>query len=167
MTRNETNSQGPSAGRKRRTKNPPDFTGQLAKQAIVIAIRGAKEYLSAHKLTADTDALTECVKAHAKAKVGEALDDAKEAFDCNMIDAGVATFTATMFGAGIAAAKEAVSPVFAMILRAKKAAKDAGVRMACSSGNSRRGRPRVGAGGLYTSTSGTSESAGLIWTGGA
>jgi hypothetical protein len=74
--------------------------------------------------------LTECVKAHAKAKVGEALDDAKEAFECRMFDVGVATFTATMFGAGIAAAKEASSPVSAMILRAAKQAKAHDARMA-------------------------------------
>lgn len=130
MTRNGTNSQGPSAGRKRRTENPPDFTGQLARAAVTIAIRGAQEYLRAHKLTADTDVLSECVKAHAKANVGAALDDAKEAFDCQMLDAGVATFTLTMVNAGIAAAIEASSPVSAMILRAKKVAAEEGTRMA-------------------------------------
>jgi len=80
----------------------------LAQAGITFVVKGAQQYLQAHNLyPVSNDALAECCKAWAKIKLPEALNDAKEAFACNMNQVGVATFAATMMQGGIEAAKEA------------------------------------------------------------
>jgi hypothetical protein len=74
--------------------------------AMIMAVRGAREYLRVHNLQADNEALTECVKAWIKVKLPEALSDAKAALDCNMHQVAEKTFAASMVQAGIEAAKE-------------------------------------------------------------
>lgn len=85
-------------------------THALADAAVCIAQAGARNYLMAHNLTADPEELGECLKSWLHLKLPEALTDAKEAFACNMIQAGVATFTASIMQAGIEAAKECGLP---------------------------------------------------------
>jgi hypothetical protein len=84
-----------------------DHVNALASAAVSIAARGAAEYLHQHKLTADPNFLAECLRAMVKARLQEALADAKAALDCNMGQIAAATFSATMTQAGIDAAKEA------------------------------------------------------------
>ncbi len=83
----------------------------LADAACTIALRSAQLYLTQHSLKATNLALSECLKAHVKAALPAALHDAKSAFDCNMVQVGVSTFTATISLAGIEAAKEAGMPI--------------------------------------------------------
>jgi len=87
-----------------------DFTDALARAAMEIAARGAAEYLRQHKLKADPDALLSTLRSWVKAKLPEALHDAKEALDANMGAAAEQTFKASMVLAGIEAAKEAGFP---------------------------------------------------------
>jgi hypothetical protein len=82
-------------------------TAALANAAIQIAAAGANQYLRAHNLTADQSALAECLRSWVRAKLPEALADAKEAFDLHMDAVGVQTFQASIMQAGIEAAKEA------------------------------------------------------------
>jgi hypothetical protein len=83
----------------------------LGKAAATIAMRAAAEYLSAHGLKADTDDLTACLRSWIKAKLPEALADAKAALDCGMTEIATQTFGVTIALAGIEAAKEAGFPV--------------------------------------------------------
>ena len=78
----------------------------LIEVAIRITMAGAREYLKAHKLTADMTALAECCRSWMKIQLPVALADAKEALDANMGQVAEATFKASMFQAGIEAAKE-------------------------------------------------------------
>jgi hypothetical protein len=80
---------------------------ELVDAACIIAARGASEYLKAHNLVAERDALARCLKSWVKAKWQEAMNDAKEALDCGMGQYAERTFAATMMQAGIEAAKEA------------------------------------------------------------
>jgi hypothetical protein len=82
----------------------------LADVAISCVLAGAREYLAKHKLTATPDALSACCRSWAKIKLGEALNDAKEAMACGMPQAAEMTFKASMVQAGIEAAKEAGCP---------------------------------------------------------
>ena len=91
----------------------------LIDAAMIIAVRGAKEYLRAHDLQADNQALCACLSAWVKAKLPEALHDAKAAIDCNMHQAAEATFAASMVQAGIEAAKEASIPPMPATLKAQ------------------------------------------------
>jgi hypothetical protein len=82
----------------------------IAQAASRIACHGASEYLLAHKLKADDHALSECINAWVKIKFPEAMQDAKDAIDCGMTQAAIATFNASMICAGIEAAKECSMP---------------------------------------------------------
>ena len=82
----------------------------LADAAVMMAARGARQYLDTHKLTADPAALTACLKSWVKAKFPEALKDAKDAISAGMHAVAEQTFAATMRLAGIEAAKEAARP---------------------------------------------------------
>ena len=75
------------------------------------AMRSAANYLHQHKMTANVDALLECLRSWCKIQLPRALDDAKKAADCGMDEAAIATFTASMAIAGIEAAKEAGFPI--------------------------------------------------------
>ena len=86
------------------------MSDSLVKFAVDAAIRGAVEYLKAHNLAADPDALLSCVRSWCKIKLPEALRDAKDALDAGMSEVAEQTFAATMALAGIEAAKEAGSP---------------------------------------------------------
>jgi len=76
----------------------------LPQLAIVIAYRGATEWLKANDHEADNDALVECIKSWCKIKFPQAVKDAREAFDAGMTDAAILTFDASMVEAGIEAA---------------------------------------------------------------
>lgn len=78
----------------------------LTGAAIRAAARGAAEYLKAHGLTADNEALAECLRANIKIRIPDALREAKEAMGCNMGRVAELTFGASMMQAGIEAAKE-------------------------------------------------------------
>ena len=80
---------------------------ELAQQCAVI---GATRYLQANGLKADPSALADCLMSWIKAKLPEALHDAREAYEANMAQVGETTFRATMMQAGIEAAKEAGFP---------------------------------------------------------
>ena len=82
----------------------------LARFAVDAAARSAVEYLKAHNLKADPDALLSCIRSWCKIKLPEALRDAKDALDAGMSQAAEQTFAATMALAGIEAAKEAGLP---------------------------------------------------------
>lgn len=87
-----------------------ETTKQLGDAIILIVLRGAAEYLRAHNLAADKEALSACCSSWAKLKLPEALADYKAAMECHMEQVGEATFKATMFQAGIEAAKECGTP---------------------------------------------------------
>lgn len=92
----------------------------LADAAVMMAARGARQYLDTHKLTADPAALTACLKSWVKIKFPEALKDAKDAISAGMHQMAEATFAATMKLAGIEAAKEAARPPGASRNRARR-----------------------------------------------
>jgi hypothetical protein len=80
----------------------------LAAAAVGIAYGAAYNYLVKNTLCAQSEqALAECVKSWVKAKIGEAIEDAKEAIDSGMEHWAFASFSASMVLAGIEAAKEA------------------------------------------------------------
>ncbi|MGA2253049.1 MAG: hypothetical protein ABSG53_00170 [Thermoguttaceae bacterium] len=83
----------------------------LPKLAIVIAIRGAQEWLRSNRQEADECALYECCKSWARAKFPQAVKEAREAFDAGHADLALATFDASMIEAGVEAAKEAGWPI--------------------------------------------------------
>lgn len=89
-----------------RTASNPGMDA-LADAAVMMAARGARQYLDVHKLTADPAALTACLKSWVKIKFPEALRDAKDAISAGMHSVAEQTFAATMRLAGIEAAKEA------------------------------------------------------------
>ena len=78
----------------------------LGNAVVACVLAGGREYLRTHNLTADADALAAACRSWAKIKLPEALRDAKEAMDCGMSQVAEQTFKATMFQAGIEAAKE-------------------------------------------------------------
>lgn len=86
-------------------------TDRLGTVAANATMTGAAEYIRSKNLSSsqvDLDRLTdECRKA-AKAALGQALADAKEALECGMGAAAEATFLASMKLAGIQAAKAVV-----------------------------------------------------------
>ena len=81
-------------------------TEHLAQASVDIALRAAIKWLEVHDFKADCAALTECLRANVKIRMGKALHDAKEAIDCHMPDIAEQTFAAEMSLAGIDAAKE-------------------------------------------------------------
>lgn len=82
----------------------------VARMCERAAVRGAQQYLAAHHLKADSAALSACIMSWIKIKLPEAINDAMDAYNCGMKDAGDATFKATMALAGIEAAKESGFP---------------------------------------------------------
>jgi hypothetical protein len=90
------------------TMNSVDSLGTLGAN---VAMKSAANYLHANKMTADVDALLECLRSWCKVQLPVALADAKEAADCGMNQIATATFSASMALAGIEAAKEAGFPI--------------------------------------------------------
>jgi len=82
----------------------------LVQAGMVVAVRTAHIYLCRYSLTAEPDALTECLRSHVEAAYESAMCDAQEALDCGLKWAALATFKASMAIAGIAAAKECGFP---------------------------------------------------------
>ncbi len=82
----------------------------LVNIGIQIVTSGAREYMTKHNLKANQDALAACCKSWLKIQLPIALRDAKEALDCGMTHVAEATFKASLFQAGIEAAKEAGLP---------------------------------------------------------
>jgi hypothetical protein len=82
----------------------------LPQLAIVVAIRGATEWLQANNLVADDASLVECVKSWCRIKFPAAVMDARQAYEAGQPDAAILTFDASMVQAGIEAAKEASWP---------------------------------------------------------
>ena len=82
----------------------------IAQAATKIAMHGASEYLRVKQLKADDHALSECIGSWVKLTFPEAMRDAKDAIDCGMTQASIATFNASMINAGIQAAKECAMP---------------------------------------------------------
>ena len=82
----------------------------LGQIAVETATRAALEYLRAHDQEADSGALAECLRSWSKAKLAEALHDAREAIGAGMGQVAEATFRASMAQAGIEAAQEAGFP---------------------------------------------------------
>jgi len=91
------------------TTNPEslEVVGRLAAD---VAEKAAVAYLQKNGLAANAEALAECLRSWTKAKLSEALADAKAALDCGMGQMAETTFLATMALAGIEAAKEAGFP---------------------------------------------------------
>lgn len=79
----------------------------LAKVAMVIAGQSANLYLEKWGKAAPPD-LLDFVRIQVIDSIASALDDVRAAFDCGMIEAGEATFKASMALAGIRAAKKAI-----------------------------------------------------------
>jgi hypothetical protein len=85
----------------------PTDTETLSEQTLHIAAQAAMRYLEAHGLTASPDALASCLTSWVRAKLPEALRDAREAVEAGMYEYGQMTYQATIALAGIEAAKEA------------------------------------------------------------
>lgn len=80
---------------------------RIAELAADTAMRAAVQYIRQHQLKYNIGRLVECLRAHVKKHMNEALDDAKQALDANMTGAALQTFQASMVLAGIDATKEA------------------------------------------------------------
>jgi hypothetical protein len=82
---------------------------QAASKAADIAMMGAAEYLRTHDLLPlsdeDLGIVIDYIRVELKASLREALDDAAEALDCGMVEAGVMTFKLSMELAGVRAAQ--------------------------------------------------------------
>lgn len=79
-----------------------DALGLCASEA---AVRGAKAYLQAHELHADTPTLAQAIREACLSAIPRALKDLEEAIDCGMAEVGFTTFRASMALAGVQAAK--------------------------------------------------------------
>ena len=79
----------------------------LGERILRIATQAATRYLETHTLSADPDALASCLASWVRAKLPEALRDAKEALDAGLTEYAKLTYNATIVLAGIEAAKEA------------------------------------------------------------
>ncbi len=84
---------------------------QFASQAADTAMRAAADYVRRNGLTVtDYDQATAALRQVVKARLGQALDDARDALDAHMGAAiAQATFDASMRLAGIEAAKQFAS----------------------------------------------------------
>lgn len=89
----------------------PTSIDHLCNLGATTAMKAAADYLHANRLTADVDALLECLRSWVKIKLPSALDDAKKATDCGMDHFAIVTFRASMALAGIEAAREAGFPI--------------------------------------------------------
>jgi hypothetical protein len=85
-------------------------TETLGEQTMHIAAQAAMRYLETHNLTASPAALASCLTSWVRAKLPEALHDAREAMDAGLSEYGELTYKATIALAGIEAAKEAGFP---------------------------------------------------------
>lgn len=75
--------------------------------AADVATRSFIAYANRHKLRIDDSyRAADLVRSHAVSAVPQALADARQAVEANMMDAATATFKASFAVAGIAAAKE-------------------------------------------------------------
>jgi len=91
------------------TESQIDSLGSLA---VDLCTQSAVLYVRANNLKVlDYEAATEVLKDYCKTWLPQALNDAKEAFDCGMSQVGEETFKATMRQAGIEAAKEFAFPM--------------------------------------------------------
>jgi len=79
----------------------------LGERTFEIATQAAMRYLETHELTAEPDALASCLSSWVRAKLPEALRDAKEALDAGLTEYAELAYKATIVLAGIEAAKEA------------------------------------------------------------
>jgi len=79
----------------------------IGERTFEIATQAAMQYLETHNLTSDPDALASCLSFWVRAKLPEALRDAKEALDAGLTESAELTYEATIVLAGIEAAKEA------------------------------------------------------------
>lgn len=86
------------------------MNNELLNVGIQIVIAGAREYMRKHNTKANPEVLSECCKSWLKIQMPIAIKDAKDAMDCGMIQIAEATFKASLFQAGIEAAKEASLP---------------------------------------------------------
>ena len=82
----------------------------LGERTLEIATQAAMCYLETHNLTADLDVVASCLASWVRAKLPEALRDAKEALDAGLTEYAELTYNATIVLAGIEAAKEAGFP---------------------------------------------------------
>ena len=85
---------------------------QLGTVAAEVAMRSAAAYLRKQNVDVQSinyDRLTETLRRSTKAALSQALDDAREAFECRMDAIGVQTFQASFVVAGVNAAKEYLS----------------------------------------------------------
>ena len=82
----------------------------LGERTFEIATQAAMQYLEAHNLMTDPDALASCLSSWVRAKLPEALRDAKDALDAGLTEYAELTYNATIVLAGIEAAKEACFP---------------------------------------------------------
>jgi hypothetical protein len=83
---------------------------ELVNVGIAIVAAGAREYMSKHNMKANPEVLAACCKKWQKIQMPVALKDAKEALACGMSQVAEATFKASLFQAGIEAAREAALP---------------------------------------------------------
>lgn len=84
-----------------------DSLTMLANSAAEITMQGFVEFARVHKFEiTDPDRACQIMRRHAKIRLSEALDDAREAFNANMHAIGRETFVCSMRQAGIDAAKE-------------------------------------------------------------
>lgn len=83
----------------------------LGKLAAETAMKSAVSYIQKNNLRVDTQKLIESLRKHCKARLGEALDDSREAFEAGMKDIANQTFLLSMCQAGIDAAKEVGVPI--------------------------------------------------------
>ena len=80
---------------------------KLGTIAAETAMQAAAEYIKANGLkVVDYEVACEALRYYTKSRLGQALEDAKQAIDCGMVDAATMTFKASMAMAGIEAAKE-------------------------------------------------------------
>ena len=81
----------------------------LGTQAANMVMQGAVDVLRQRGLTTsdiDADALCSMLRERAKVAIHEALGEAREAFEANMGQVGVATFNASMRLAGVRATSD-------------------------------------------------------------
>lgn len=82
----------------------------LARTAVAAATKAAGIYLRQHNMEPDYDVLSERLRFHVKKDLDQAIVDSRDAIACGMQDAAMQTFLASMYLAGIKAAKETGTP---------------------------------------------------------
>jgi len=85
-----------------------EFGAKIVKHAV----SAAREYFAKHCcLPVSEGAFRECLRSNLMARLGEACQDAREAYRVGMDEVARVTFLATVRLAGIDAAKECAAPV--------------------------------------------------------